>query len=91
VTTHQRLKTFLTGQMRQSHIFQSVLKKGGSSKTKDIALAILSHDPRQAEYYSQVAKNMVGRVFTDVEQGRLWGPKVATRPVAQIAPMAKKR
>jgi ATP adenylyltransferase len=69
MTTYERLKTFLTEQMRQSHIYQPVmikelLEKGGSSKTEDIAQAILAHDPTQIEYYSQVVKNMVGRVLT---------------------------
>ncbi len=69
MTTYERLKTFLTEQMRQSHIYQPVmvkelLEKGGSSKTEDIAQAILAHDPTQVEYYSQVVKNMVGRVLT---------------------------
>lgn len=67
--TYERLKTFLTKEMRQSHIYQPVmikelLEKGGASKTEDIALAILSHDPTQVEYYSQVVKNMVGHVLT---------------------------
>ncbi len=66
---YECLKTFLTEEMRQSHIYQPVmlkelLKKGGSSKVADIAQAILSHDPTQIEYYSQVVKNMVGRVLT---------------------------
>src|SRR5450755_2514780 len=70
MTTYERLKTFLTEQMRQSHIYQPVmikelLEKGGSSKTTDIAQAILSHDPTQIEYYSHVVKNMVGRVLTN--------------------------
>jgi diadenosine tetraphosphate (Ap4A) HIT family hydrolase/5-methylcytosine-specific restriction endonuclease McrA len=66
---YESLKTFLNEQMRQSHIYQPVmikelLEKGGSSKVADIAQAILSHDPTQIEYYSQVVKNMVGRVLT---------------------------
>jgi hypothetical protein len=69
MSTYERLKAFLTKEMRQSHIYQPVmvkelLEKGGSSKTADIAQAILSHDPTQIEYYSHVVKNMVGRVLT---------------------------
>jgi hypothetical protein len=69
MSTYERLKAFLTKEMRQSHIYQPVmvkelLEKGGSSKTAEIAQAILSHDPTQVEYYSQVLKNMVGRVLT---------------------------
>lgn len=67
--TYERLKSFLTNEMRQSHIYQPVmlkelLAKGGISRTADIAQAILSHDPTQIEYYSQVVRNMVGRVLT---------------------------
>jgi ATP adenylyltransferase len=69
LSAFERIKTFLTTEMRQSHIYQPVmvkelLDKGGSSKTADIAEAILAHDPTQIEYYSQVVKNMVGRVLT---------------------------
>jgi ATP adenylyltransferase len=69
MTSYERLKEFLTKEMRQAHIYQPVmvkelLEKGGTSKTEDIAQAILSHDPTQIEYYSQVVKNMVGRVLT---------------------------
>ena len=67
--TYERLKAFLTVEMRQSHIYQPVmlkelLEKKGSAKTEDIAQAILSRDPTQIEYYSHVVKNMVGRVLT---------------------------
>src|ERR1017187_9544241 len=66
---YENIKAFLTKEMRQSDIYQPVmikelLEKGGSSKTEDIAQAILSHDPTQVEYYSHVVKNMVGRVLT---------------------------
>jgi len=43
---------------------KELLEKGDSSKAADIAQAIRSHDPMQIEYYSQVVKNMVGRVLT---------------------------
>jgi ATP adenylyltransferase len=32
---------------------------------RDIARAILAHDPTQIDYYAQVVKNMVGRVLTN--------------------------
>ena len=69
MTAYERLKVFLTHEMRQSHIYQPVmikelLEKRGSSDVSDIAKAILEHDPTQIEYYSQVVKNMVGRVLT---------------------------
>jgi ATP adenylyltransferase len=69
MTTYERLRLFLTKEMCQAPIYQPVMIKellemGGSSKTEDIAQAILSHDPPEIEYYSQVVKNMVGRVLT---------------------------
>jgi ATP adenylyltransferase len=69
MAAYERLKSFLTEQMRQSHIYQPVmikelLEKGGSSKVENIAQAILAHDPTQIEYYSQVVKNMPGPVLT---------------------------
>lgn len=66
---YENIKAFLTKEMRQSHIYQPVmikelLEKGGSSQAKDIAQAILSHDPTQIEYYTQIVRNMPGRVLT---------------------------
>ena len=52
-----------------SHIYQPVmlieiLKKGGYASAKQIAKAILNHDPTQVDYYQEVVKNMVGKVLT---------------------------
>ena len=51
-----------------SHIYQPVmlahlLSNGGESNVEDVARAISAHDPSQTEYYSEIAKNMVGRVL----------------------------
>ena len=48
--TYQELKDFITTKMRMSHIYQPVmlieiLKKGGYASAKQIAKAILNHDP----------------------------------------------
>jgi diadenosine tetraphosphate (Ap4A) HIT family hydrolase len=69
MSAYERIRRFLTEEMRQSHIYQPVMMKelltsGGSSSAANIAQAILSHDPTQIEYYTQIVKNMVGRVLT---------------------------
>ena len=53
-----------------SHIYQPVmirelLRRGGEAQVSEIASSILSHDPSQTEYYSEITKNMVGKVLTD--------------------------
>jgi diadenosine tetraphosphate (Ap4A) HIT family hydrolase len=65
----QRLREFVTEQMRMSHVYQPVMLRrlllGGGVATKtQIAADILSHDPTQVEYYERVVVNMVGRVLT---------------------------
>ena len=67
--TFQELKDFITTKMRMQHIYQPVmlieiLKKGGYASAKQIAKAILNHDPTQVDYYQEVVKNMVGKVLT---------------------------
>ena len=53
-----------------SHIYQPLMliellkEMDGKATVKDIAQAILNKDPTQIEYFSQVVKNMVGRVLT---------------------------
>ena len=36
----------------------------GKASVKDIAQSILNKDPTQIEYFSQIVKNMVGKVLT---------------------------
>ena len=55
--------------MRTSHIYQPVmlielLKNNGKRTVTDIAKAFVNRDPTQVEYYSNVVKNMVGKVLT---------------------------
>jgi ATP adenylyltransferase len=69
MTTFTQLKQFITKDMTMSHIYQPVmlielLKNNGHASVAQIAQAILNKDPSQIEYYSQVVKNMVGRVLT---------------------------
>ena len=52
-----------------SHIYQpamliTLLKNKGKASVKEIAQSILNQDPTQIEYYSEIVKNMVGKVLT---------------------------
>ena len=65
----ENLKKFITEDMQMSHIYQPVmimelLKRNGTAKVEQIGQAILNHDPTQIEYYSEIVKNMVGKVLT---------------------------
>jgi ATP adenylyltransferase len=68
--TYSRLHKFITTEMTMSHIYQPLMliellkNMDGKATVKDIAQAILNKDPTQIEYFSQVVKNMVGRVLT---------------------------
>ena len=68
--TYQQLHTFLTNQIRMSHIYQPVMLKriflnDGSASVNEIAKDLLSYDQSQIEYYEDRAKNMVGKVLTN--------------------------
>ncbi len=67
--TFSDLKKFIVKDMKMSQIYQPVmlielLKRNGSASVEEIAQSILNHDPTQVEYYSEIVKNMVGRVLT---------------------------
>lgn len=67
--TYQELKKFITKDMRMAHVYQPVmlielLKSHGRASVNQIAQAILNKDPTQIEYYSEIVKNMVGKVLT---------------------------
>ncbi len=70
MTRFQELKHFIENEMRMSQIYQPLMlmellkNMDGTASVKDIAQAILNKDPTQVEYFSQVVKNMVGRVLT---------------------------
>jgi diadenosine tetraphosphate (Ap4A) HIT family hydrolase len=70
MTRFKQLKQFITEKMSMSHIYQplmliEMLKNGDrKASVKDIAQVILNKDPTQIEYFSQVVKNMVGKVLT---------------------------
>jgi diadenosine tetraphosphate (Ap4A) HIT family hydrolase/5-methylcytosine-specific restriction endonuclease McrA len=63
------LKTFLTKQMRMSHLYQplmlrTLIEKGGVASLRDIATSFLAHDESQIEYYIEITKRMPGPVLT---------------------------
>ena len=65
----QKIKQFLTKEMRMAQVYQPVmlmqiLKNNGEATVQQIAQAILDKDPTQIEYFSEIVKNMVGRVLT---------------------------
>jgi ATP adenylyltransferase len=56
--------------MRMSHVYQPVmlrelLSRDGRATVAEIAHALLDEDRSQIEYYSEITKNMVGRVLTN--------------------------
>ena len=69
MSTFEELKKFIIKDMRTSHIYQPVmlielLKNNGKRTVTEIAKAFVNRDPTQVEYYSNVVKNMVGKVLT---------------------------
>jgi ATP adenylyltransferase len=68
-TVFQQLKTFLTHQMRMSHLYQplmlrTLIEKGGFATLRDIASCFLAHDESQIEYYVEITKRVPGPVLT---------------------------
>ncbi len=66
---YQQLIKFISSEMRMSQVYQPVmlieiLRNNGQASVKQIAQAILDRDPTQIEYFSEIVKNMVGRVLT---------------------------
>jgi diadenosine tetraphosphate (Ap4A) HIT family hydrolase/5-methylcytosine-specific restriction endonuclease McrA len=64
------LLQFVERDMRMSHVYQPVmlrelLNRNGRATVADIARALLNEDRSQIEYYSEITKNMVGRVLTN--------------------------
>ena len=66
----ERLVQFVERDMRMSHVYQPVmlrllLERNGRASVRDVARALLNEDRSQLEYYSEITKNMVGRVLTN--------------------------
>lgn len=64
------LLQFVERDMRMSHVYQPVmlrelLCRNGRATIEEIARALLNEDRSQIEYYSEITKNMVGRVLTN--------------------------
>ena len=69
MSTFTELQKFISEDMRMSQVYQPVmlmelLKNGGEATVTQIAQAILNKDPTQIEYFTEIVKNMVGRVLT---------------------------
>ena len=67
--TYDELKIFIAHEMKMSQVYQPVmliqlLQGDGEATVEEIAKAILDKDPTQVEYFTQVVKNMVGKVLT---------------------------
>lgn len=65
----QNLYQFISTEMRMSQVYQPVmlmelLKNDGQASVTQIAQAILDKDPTQIEYFTEIVKNMVGKVLT---------------------------
>ena len=61
---------FIERDMRMAHVYQPVmlralLDRNGRASVQDVARVLLNEDRSQLEYYSEIAKNMVGRVLTN--------------------------
>lgn len=72
-----RLRDYLKGKMRMSHIYQPVmiwtlLNRGGKASIHEIAREIAGYDEAMLEYYEERVKNMVGKVLSK--------NKIASRP-----------
>ena len=69
MSTFNQLQKFISEDMRMSQVYQPVmlielLKNGSEVTVTQIAQAILNKDPTQIEYFTEIVKNMVGRVLT---------------------------
>jgi len=72
-TIFRRLSDFIQNEMRMSHVYQPVMLRAllthkGQASVREIAKALLSEDQSQIEYYEQITKRMVGRVWESVRR-----------------------
>jgi len=66
---YSKLHRFITAEMRMSQIYQPVmlielLKNNGIASVQQISQSVLNRDPTQIEYFTEIVKNMVGKVLT---------------------------
>jgi ATP adenylyltransferase len=64
------LLRFIDHDMRMAHVYQPVmlralLDREGRASREQIARALLNEDRSQLDYYSEITKNMVGRVLAN--------------------------
>jgi ATP adenylyltransferase len=68
VSSHHRLRDFITNTMKTQHVYQPVMLKillqnHGRATTRSIAAAFLALDQSQLDYYELIAKRMPGAVL----------------------------
>ena len=66
----EELVQFIERDMRMSHVYQPVmlrllLDRNGWASVGDVARALLNEDRSQLDYYSEITRNMVGRVLAN--------------------------
>jgi ATP adenylyltransferase len=69
MTIFNNLKKFIIQDMSMSHVYQPImlielLKHNGKRTVTEIAKEFVNRDPTQVEYYTNIVKNMVGKVLT---------------------------
>jgi len=68
--TFDELRQFIDRDMRMSHVYQPVMLRTlldaeGTASADQIARALLAEDRSQIEYYTEITRDMVGRVLRD--------------------------
>src|SRR5262249_39809418 len=86
------LVQFIERDMRMSHVYQPVmlrllLDRGGRATREEIARALLSEDRSQLDYYSEITRNMVGRVLTKRQVVKHDGPNYELPGYEKLTPV----
>ena len=66
---YEELLKFIDRDMRMSHVYQPIMLRallncGGRASREEIARYLLNSDESQVEYYSEIVRDMVGKVLT---------------------------
>ena len=90
------LVQFVERDMRMSHVYQPVmlrllLGRNGRASVQDVARALLNEDRSQLEYYSEITKNMVGRVLTNRAVVKREGGDYELLGLRQVLPRSRCR
>src|SRR6188472_1877678 len=83
---------FIERDMRMSHVYQPVmlrllLDRAGRASRKDIARGLLNEDRSQLDYYSEITRNMVGRVLTNRQVVKLEGANYELLGYDKLTPL----